>query len=77
MAEHSPEPWEVVDDYGHVKIRDRDQRRIVSEMYGRDEDEANARRIVACVNFATGVSTEWLESHSLSTLMSNSSKIEG
>jgi len=61
MAEHSPEPWASVIEFDRVAIRDQDGRKIVGEMYGRDEDEANARRAVACVNACRGIPTESLE----------------
>jgi len=73
MSEHTPEPWSTGPT--HVIARryqdDKDRRvtQFVAETFGRAghedlgraEQEANARRIVACVNTCKGISTDRLE----------------
>jgi hypothetical protein len=71
MAEHTPEPWRAIDTQGIwagcIAAGDDDEvcDMIVPPM---DDDEkateianANARRIVACVNACVGIETETLE----------------
>ena len=72
MPEHSPEPWKVCD-AGDFVSHEGDGRNPLCwiEAGGRfvaeteysdvDNDEANARRIVACVNACYGFATEELE----------------
>jgi Arc/MetJ family transcription regulator len=62
-TKHTPGPWRLGDDSTQVVT----DALIIAEtvpMYGayRAEREANARRIVACVNALEGVTTEDLES---------------
>ena len=60
MSKHTQEPWKVChwkDDRRGFEIADRNQNRV-----GFDMTEANARRIVACVNACAGLPTEQLES---------------
>lgn len=69
---YTPEPWRVelvnhalgdTGDYeGVVEIRAGDAKRPMIEIWSdSDEAEANARRIVACVNACAGCATEILE----------------
>lgn len=71
-TEHTPEPWRVelvnhalgdTGDYeGVVEIRSGDAKRPMIEIWDdSDEAEANARRIVACVNACAGIPTDDLE----------------
>jgi hypothetical protein len=68
MAEHTPEPWKVVDD---VDVESGPQGALwyVSTAGARgrtlDEARANARRIVAAVNACAGLPTEVLEANAL------------
>ena len=56
---HTPEPWEVTD---KRFIRQSSGRRhVVARVVGSEEMEANARRIVACINACAGIPTEGLE----------------
>lgn len=58
---HSPEPWKLYEDAHIVGVEDHE--RVIADC-GPETDvrcRANARRIVACVNFCAGVSTEDLE----------------
>ncbi len=59
MAEHSPEPWEVGDDAGEPWIMADGHRSVVHSLGA--VDEADARRIVACVNACARIPTEALE----------------
>ena len=43
--------------------------RVIVARMGGDSVEAEPRRIVAAINFATGQTTEWLETHSLAQLV--------
>ena len=54
--EHTPGPWHLVGQ----DIRDGDEDNIVTVPYGDDPEraEANARRIVACVNGCKGINPE-------------------
>lgn len=72
MTKHTPEPWRFIcanDETGHEPCIMRcDAIGLVSApQHPADEaeDEANARRIVACVNACAGISTEALESGAL------------
>lgn len=69
---HTPEPWRIelvnhalgdTGDYeGVVEIRAGDAKRPMIEIWSdSDEAEANARRIVACVNACAGSQTDALE----------------
>lgn len=63
MSKHTQEPWKVChwkDDRRGFEIADRNQNRV-----GFDMTEANARRIVACVNACAGLPTEQLEASPL------------
>jgi len=57
MADHSPEPWLQAGDV--ILCGDGPD---IAQTTGYNFD-ANARRIVACVNACKALSTEWLESH--------------
>lgn len=72
MSEHTKEPWHVVDaDIGDATTRyiddepgadgERDYYLATVEHGDPVELEANARRIVACVNACAGISNEALE----------------
>lgn len=63
MREHTKEPWKV-DPKATLRVVDSEDRTIVScagSDFLRDEWEANARRIVACVNWCEGIPIEILE----------------
>lgn len=70
--QHTPEEWRTADtvngpQWAHVIIGGLGLRAIAQcdrEGGDRPEDQANARRIVACVNALAGISTEALERHS-------------
>lgn len=62
VGAHAPEPWGVSLGTSHVWIHDSDTNTVFA--LNRENDracEANARRIVACVNACAGVSTAALE----------------
>jgi hypothetical protein len=73
---HTPEPWAISSD-GDVMVNTAPLRKIVVSGFslsiaGRDDlAAANARRIVACVNACAGISTDELESKSLSIVLSD------
>ena len=67
MSEHASEPWVVRDQFPFQYIV-AGNRVIVARMGG-DSVEADARRIVACVNYLAGMPTEWLEKHSIDELL--------
>lgn len=55
-TQHTPEPWKVTaDSRAHIVIDTEGNEICVLE------SEANARRIVACVNTLKEIKTEWLE----------------
>jgi hypothetical protein len=62
MAEHSPEPW-YIENEPHI-VWDRFGVSVARAVGPFDDDtpSANARRIVACVNFLKGLTTEEIES---------------
>ena len=63
MSKHTQESWKVChwkDDRRGFEIADRNQNRV-----GFDMTEANARRIVACVNACRGLPTDELEQKGL------------
>ena len=70
MATHAREPWEICSRGPLISIKTvfgsmgtpNDLLVPVAEMTAGEHAEANARRIVACVNACKGVSTEDLES---------------
>lgn len=55
MSEHTPEPWSYCEDNDGWCLENG------CEQHGYALSEANARRIVACVNICAGVSIEMLE----------------
>lgn len=77
--QHTPEPWSVTVLFndGGYRIIDKEYD-AVCDLYFRDNGkildhenaEANARRIVACVNALSSVSTEDLEKHAAEQLQS-------
>ena len=60
---HTPEPWfSQYDDNGFYEIGSESVSLRLAFTYGEgDTDEANARRITACVNACAGIDTELLE----------------
>lgn len=63
MSKHTQEPWKVChwkDDRRGFEIADRNQNRV-----GFDMTEANASRIVACINACRGLPTDELEQNGL------------
>ncbi len=64
MSEHTPEPWEITDGYWVEADEARVASCLSSSLKSGSRElpaEANARRIVACVNALAGISTETLE----------------
>ncbi len=61
MAEHSPEPWELVDHEGHIEAADG----VIVALINGILHQADARRIVACVNACRDLPTKWLEAGQL------------
>ena len=65
---HTPEPWSAKPGYGYGRsfsaygICAADDAVAVTTLLGPEIDQANARRIVACVNACRGFSTQYLES---------------
>ena len=57
---HTPEPWEVTD--SRYIRQSNGPRHVVARATKMDGMEANARRIVACINACEGMDTESLES---------------
>lgn len=60
MKQHTSEPWVQVGDFVAAESDQLNGGEYVCGCFGPDQ-EANARRIVACVNFCAGISTENLE----------------
>ena len=56
---HTPEPWEVTD-LRYIR-QSNEPRHVVARASKMDGMEANARRIVACVNACAGIETYALE----------------
>lgn len=68
-AKHTPGPWIYIGN-GDIVARSEKycggEKDIASVFLTRnDEDEANARRIVACVNACEGLPTNWLEKNKI------------
>lgn len=66
MPDWTPEPWKVgpYPEFSHNKvvcITNTETYVFSDTAIGEDEDQANAERIVACVNACAGISTEALE----------------
>lgn len=61
MSEHTKEPWNHSGD----EVKTADGNLIAVTLLGTSliENQANARRIVACVNACAGIDTEVLEKH--------------
>lgn len=60
MKQHTSELWVQVGDFVAAESDQLNGGEYVCGCFGPDQ-EANARRIVACVNFCAGISTENLE----------------
>lgn len=56
---HTATPWEVID--GRFIRQSGNPRHVIARVSKGDAMEANARRIVACVNACAGIRTEALE----------------
>ena len=64
MSNHTPEPWNGKEI--RISIPEMERLNVSVAFTGRGiESDANARRIVACVNALAGVPTEWLEKFSV------------
>ena len=67
MSEHTKEPWKAGRRGNGVSIvfagRRSDNETIIANCSSNQDDEANARRIVACVNACEGIKTETLEQY--------------
>ena len=78
---HTKEPWKVDTLIGcdHVDIRDADGRRIavVAGTYptATKTEDANARRIVACVNACKGLTNEQLADDNFAGLVASNARI--
>lgn len=74
MSEHTPEPWQAIEGNGAwlvVTPPDEWGRWYIAktmDIDGGQQDEANARRIVAAVNACAGIQTEALEQPDASVL---------
>lgn len=70
MDEHYEPPWEVgnlaFDDRGQVTAITDGHGRLVALVHGSDErqSQANARRIIACVNVLEGITNEEIRAFS-------------
>ena len=74
MSKHTQEPWKVChwkDDRRGFEIANRNQNRV-----GFDMTEANARRIVACVNACAGVSNGELAMTTMSVVLARINEAE-
>jgi hypothetical protein len=66
VVEHTPGPWEIIEDRPHIVRMPEPCEIGHGNKYvacGGGNNEANARRIVACVNACTGIPTVWLKHH--------------
>lgn len=59
--EHTLEPWYIPYDTVLIRQFDAEDSPLIADTAGTTNAEANARRIVACVNACTGILTETLE----------------
>jgi hypothetical protein len=68
-TKHTPGPWVYIGNGDIVAKSEKycgGEKDIASVFLTRnDEDEANARRIVACVNACEGLPTKWLEKNKI------------
>lgn len=62
---HSPEPLRVMESEEEVYCCDARDLDLADESLSFEQALANAKRIVACVNFCRGFSTELLQKHTL------------
>ena len=62
MPDHSPEPWTLEIEGSLFPARDAEGEGVFADEIG-PMDEADARRIVACVNFCRNLDTDWLEKY--------------
>ena len=68
-TEHTPEPWFWSEKYGEVCFRSKEDDQSYGIACPVDlTEEANARRIVACVNACAGLPTEVLERYKLGVI---------
>lgn len=67
MSQHTPEPWE-----SHKTSVYFPNLMGGFDISGCPSPEANARRIVACVNACAGISTELLEQHGITDVLAPS-----
>jgi hypothetical protein len=74
MSKHTHEPWKYQEGFANVysfSNGDWGTTQHIAKMNneqipgGKDEAEANAHRIVACVNACQGLGTEWLEQNKI------------
>ena len=66
MTQHTPEPWATTQSIAYASIRDASGNLIADTCFSScngdvELGEANARRIVACVNACEGIPTDDLE----------------
>lgn len=71
---HTQTPWALSEGYTTAFVQTatnpaRHIAEVVDWPHDNRDASINGRRIVAAVNFAEGVSTEWLESHRLSEVV--------
>ena len=67
--EHTSAPWVVRDQFPFQYIVAEAGNLVIVARMGGDSVEADARRVVACVNYLAGMPTEWLEKHSIDELL--------
>jgi hypothetical protein len=80
-TKHTPEPWINDIDHGYVIGTKGNAHPIICRLFddhGKlyDNTEANAARIVACVNACKNVSNEWLQENAVYALIEDKERIE-
>lgn len=77
MSDHSPEPWHVIDTCARRFINDADGKGVASAsmrveaVNGLELAEANAERIVACVNACAGIPTSYIAGKQVQCVIEN------
>jgi len=69
VSGHTKEPWHTGKGMLQLNIYDVDSHGVATALQHRIEAEANARRIVACVNACAGISNEQLEDGKLDVFL--------
>src|SRR5574343_770357 len=75
--QHTQEPWYASKEDGNWRVMAADENGgyTLADMYC-DDQEANARRIVACVNACTGIETDKLEGRTIAEYVSNEAYVK-